>query len=224
MTAAILSFPKLAPRPKRARKAKPTAAAQAAAAAKVTDDRLRALSQEITRQMRTNNDTAAREGAALTPTERLAAMFRAGCRESAERLQACFTRWRDGMRTPAIAFCKASISGLATEHYGQGPDLYRFGMESVRSADVLQSSQRDEALALAIEQLNTFGVLARFGGLGHLMAIEQDKGGDYAAHTLADLGVTLARLRRFGAIAGPTPAEAKHAAQAMAAHHLDPGL
>lgn len=224
MTAAILSFPKPAPRPKRARKAKPNAAAQAAAAAKVTEDRLRALSQEITRQMRANNDTAAKEGTALTPTERLAALFRAGWRESDERMQACFTRWRDGVRTSALAFCKASIYGLATDHYGEGPDLYRFGMESVQPADVLQSSQRDEALALAIEQLNTFGVLARFGGLAHLAATEQDKGGDYAAHTLADLGVTLARLRRFGAMAGPTPAEAKHATQAMAAHELESGL
>lgn len=219
MTAAILSFPKPAARPKRARKARPNAARDAAAAAKLKEDRLLALSQALDRHIRADHDTTAVD-TALTPMERLAAMCRAGYRESGERLRACFARWRDGVRTSALAFCKASINGLATDHYGQGPDLYRFGIETVQPEDILQSTQRDEALALAIEQLNTFGVLARFGGLVHLMAIEQDKGGDYAAHALADLGVTLARLRRFGAIAGPTPAEAKHAAQAKAAYEL----
>lgn len=48
------------------------------------------------------------------------------------------------------------------------------------------------------------------------LAGETEKGGDFAAHTVADLGVALAKLRAFGGMAGPTLSELNHAKQARA--------
>jgi len=148
-------------------------------------------------------------------------------REAASRMRArrnaCIDRWRAGSRTAAATFYKQSICGLGTNTYGEGGDVYRAGRDSVIPADVLHSSQKDEALALAIEQLNAFGVLARFGGMSVHVSDCGDPAGDYAAHTLADLGATLARLREFGAMVQPSPLEREHIARARA-EYLGDGL
>ncbi len=209
---AILQFPS----PPKAKKPRKRGAQKEVLRAPIPDDRLRELAIMIATRIHDGKRQAAARGGFMSDSEALVEKFAQSFAESDRRESACFMRWLQGVRTAAIAFCKGSLYGIATDHYGHGGAIYTQAIATVARADVLHSSQRDEALALAVETLNAFGVLARFGGLSQALAWETEKGGDFATHAVADLGVTLAKLRAFGAMAGPTAPELKHAKQARA--------
>lgn len=128
----------------------------------------------------------------------------------AERL---FADWLAERRVASDRYVSASRKGIATDHFGKGGDLFRWALESVSADEVLRPSQKDEALRLAIEQLNALGQIERLSGFG---GGSGDPARTFTAHAIADLGRTLRRLAAFGAVCRPTAEERPLLAKAKA--------
>lgn len=130
--------------------------------------------------------------------------FKRRNREERDRVQ----RWhaRSNWEDSELAFVAESDTGIATDHFGQGSDIYRAGVSSVSAKEIVRSES--EALQLAINQLNAIGTLARHGGF-HSSHSDgyNEMADDHPEFVLADLGRTLARLKKFGARAAPDAVE-----------------
>jgi len=135
------------------------------------------------------------------------------------REEAAIESWLSGSRKPNSWYYNLSRFGCATPHYGDGCRIYRSSRDAV--SQPLSKSQEREALELAVEVLNRFGFLLRYGGIATRNVTNQansDKNlemGAFADTAIADLGAALALLANFGGIAHPTPAERRHNERVM---------
>lgn len=146
---------------------------------------------------------------------RLAQSMRSAKERQDERDQRRFLAWTEGRKPPEDEFVAASKYAIGTDHFGEGPVMFRWAVESVRAPEVLRPSQAEEALRLAVGQLNAVGQLLRLGGL-RACTDGIEGGGDFAAHALADLGRTLRRLSMFGAVCRPVGHERELLCEAKA--------
>lgn len=135
--------------------------------------------------------------------KRLAGHLDTAFRKSRNEEEKAFCRWSSGQRVSTEDFVAASHHGIATDTFGDGPGMFRWAVASTRKQDLLKDSDRDEALRLAVEQLNQIGLLVRLGGG---FAYRSDEG-DFGRFATADLGRTLRRLAVFGCVSSPTAAE-----------------
>lgn len=125
------------------------------------------------------------------------------------RTEDVFLRWQEGRRHSPESFYEESRFGSAMPTYGEGPELFRWAVEATRKP--LRATQRDEALALAVETLNELGLLFRYGGLQVSACSRAEMvSREFAEMAIADIGRTLAMLRPFGAVAAPPPGERAH--------------
>lgn len=140
----------------------------------------------------------------------LAACFARMREEDAERARG-LDRWARGERPSLAWFGEKSISGLATDHFGEGPDHYRLALP--HAGPLVPWSDKDGALALAVDTLNAIAYMVRYGGLRTQSCLASDDRGEDMRHeecarsVVSDLAAAMVRLQAFGTVPGQTPAE-----------------
>ena len=140
----------------------------------------------------------------------LAACFARIREDDAERARG-LDRWARGERPSLAWFGEKSISGLATDHFGEGPDHYRLALPL--AGPLIRWTDKDAALALAVDTLNAIACMVRYGGIRtQSCTASGDRDEDMlheecARGVVSDLAVTMVRLQAFGTVPGQTPAE-----------------
>lgn len=182
----------------------------------LTDARLRQLARQIGKAARDAEEVADR--GEDRPLSKLASLFREESRKAEEERNARYGRWLSGDVSPLSTYYQASQRGIATDHFGHGPDEFRWAIESVPRGDVLNARMTREALALAIDQLNALAVLVRWGGLTPGIPSNRDdqQARDIPYHVISDLAVVLTRLKAFGGAPFPSEGELRYAERAKA--------
>lgn len=140
----------------------------------------------------------------------LAACFARMREDDAERARG-LDRWARGERPSLAWFGEKSISGLATDHFGEGPDHYRLALPM--AGPLIRWTDKDAALALAVDTLNAIAYMVRYGGIRTQSCTashdrEEDMRHEECARgVVSDLAVTMVRLQAFGTVPSQTPAE-----------------
>lgn len=101
-------------------------------------------------------------------------------------------------------YAAASIVGISTDHFGQGPGPYRWAKRDADKDRALKFNEQDKALRLAVDTLNRIDWLLRFGGLRESETTShhdsrREAVRDFNASSLAAFGEAMVRLRAFGA-------------------------
>jgi hypothetical protein len=139
--------------------------------------------------------------------DRLHELARQRFERHSARNREIFNDWLEGIRkVDEELYAAGSNFGRASDHFGEGPDLYRWAVQSVAPKDILRINERNEALNLAIATLNKVAFLLRHGGMdaggGYVVDEEKfDKEAHRAfeQHSISDVAEAMVRLRAFGA-------------------------
>lgn len=128
-----------------------------------------------------------------------------------EKMRAADSKERDDfLRRQEIGTCtpeyyaEGTICCASTDNKGSGPNFYVWGKHSVRDSEILRFNDRETALKLAIDTLNSIAHLIRFGGLKvsstyALKGFDEEALRLYEDSCIATLAETMVKLRAFGA-------------------------
>lgn len=148
------------------------------------------------------------EEAFRDPNSELHSKLHASLRAEQRKERLRYEQWLNGGLISAREFSDGTLFGIATEHFGEGPDAFRWAAMDASGERLLKPWHRDRAFALAIECLNTVAHAVRYGALheasgGTRSGYDREAADAYAVGVIATLGRTVALLRDFGAGAEP---------------------
>lgn len=152
----------------------------------------------------------------------LAACFARMREDDAERSRG-LERWARGERPSLAWFGETSVSGIATDHFGEGPDHYRLAL--AHAGEPVAADDMAGALALAVDTLNSLAYMVRYGGLRSQGCTasrnreEEMRHEECARGVVSDLAATMIRLQAFGTVPRQTPAERRRDAARSQAKH-----
>jgi len=115
-----------------------------------------------------------------------------------------FVLWRQGGLISANEYAAGSCQGIATDHFGEGPDAFRWAVKDTEGEAYHAPFDRDRAMRAAIECLNTIAHAVRYGALQARSSpivrdgFDKEAAGAYAQGVLSTLGRTVELLREFG--------------------------
>ena len=135
------------------------------------------------------------------------AIHKAGKKQD-EKMESLWQRLQKGEPCSAAYYGDGTSFGSATTTKGNGPAIYQWAKREVRDSEVLRFNEREEALSLAINALNSISHLVRFGGLqvGRASALEgfdESALQAYEYNCVSQLASLMVRLRAFGATDTP---------------------